>query len=183
MQIQYLLMLLSFLFPGKAPQNTDLPASIYDFKVAALDGGTIDFADFKGKKILIVNTASKCGFTKQYEGLEALSKEMTDKLVIIGFPANNFGEQEPGANEEIAAFCKRNFGVTFPLAAKISVAGPDMAPIYQWLTQEQHNHKMDSKVKWNFQKYLIDETGNLVAMYPSSTKPEDADFRAALVQP
>ena len=107
--------------------------SIYDFKVVSLNGGTIDLADFKGKKILIVNTASKCGFTPQYKGLEELYEKYKDRLVIIGFPANNFFSQEPGSNETISEFCKKNYGVSFPMAAKISVKGKNIAPIYQWL--------------------------------------------------
>ncbi len=160
----------SFLFPAPAPSE-DVPKSIYDFKVEALEGGTIDFADFKGKKILIVNTASKCGFTPQYEGLEELYKKHKDKLVIIGFPANNFGKQEPGSNEEIASFCQKNYGVSFPMAAKISVKGKDMAPIYHWLTNKDYNGVKNSSVKWNFHKFLIDEDGKLIDSYGSTTKP------------
>ena len=110
--------------------------SIYDFKVPGLEGGTIDFSSFKGKKIMIVNTASKCGNTPQYADLEKLYGKYKDKLVIVGFPANNFGEQEPGTNEEIGAFCKKNYGVSFPMAAKISVRGTDIDPLYKWLVQQ-----------------------------------------------
>ncbi len=112
---------------------------IYGFKVEGLHGQTIDFSSFKGKKILIVNTASKCGFTPQYEGLEQLYQRYRDKLVIIGFPANNFAGQEPGNNEDIETFCRLNYGVTFPMAAKISVTGKNMAPVYQWLTKKKQN--------------------------------------------
>jgi glutathione peroxidase len=170
--MKYILMgLLSFLFACKPNANAQLPKSIYEFKVEALDGSTIDFADFKGKKILIVNTASKCGFTKQYEELEELYKQYKDKLVIIGFPANNFMSQEPGSNNEIAEFCKKNYGVSFPMAAKISVNGKDMAPIYQWLTTQDYNGVESSSVKWNFQKYLINEQGKLVQHFSPATKP------------
>ena len=175
----YLSMFLLFGFLFSAPQ-ADVPASIYDFKVAALDGGTIDFSTFKGKKILVVNTASKCGFTPQYEALETLSKKYKDKLVIVGFPANNFLFQEPGDNEKIAAFCKENYGVTFPMAAKISVKGKSMAPIYHWLTEQRYNKYKDSKVKWNFQKYLIDENGNLVAIFSPNTPPDDLEIIKAI---
>ena len=154
--------------------------SIYDFKVESLDGGTIDFSAFKGKKILIVNTASQCGYTKQYEGLEALYKKYQDKLVIVGFPANNFGGQEPGSSAEIKEFCKKNYGVTFPMAAKISVKGSDMAPIYHWLTEKPYNGLQDSEVGWNFQKYLIDEHGKLIAVFKSDVKPESEEIAAAL---
>lgn len=145
--------------------------SIYDFKVTALDGSTIDFSAFKGKKILIVNTASKCGFTPQYEALEKLYKQYKDKLVVIGFPANNFMFQEPGSNQEIQSFCQRNYGVSFPMAAKISVKGKQMHPIYTFLTQKKHNGYSDNSVKWNFQKYLLNEKGQLVAVYSPNTDP------------
>lgn len=177
-------MILNFLLLFKlfflAPAASDIPKSIYDFKVEALDGTTIDFAKFKGKKILIVNTASKCGFTPQYEDLEALSKKYAGKLVIVGFPANNFAHQEPGTNEEIASFCKKNYGVTFPMAAKISVKGDDMAPIYHWLTEKKYNGYEDSDVKWNFQKYLIDENGNLVGIYYSMVDPMNKKITKAI---
>ena len=145
--------------------------SIYSFKVEALDGGTIDFSDFKGKKILIVNTASECGYTPQYEGLEELYEKHKDKLVIVGFPANNFGGQEPGTNAEIAVFCKKNYGVSFPMAAKVSVKGKDIAPIFEWLTSKEKNGKMDVEIKWNFTKFLLDENGKLIAGFESKVKP------------
>ena len=145
--------------------------SIYEFKVAGLSGGTIDFAQFKGKKILIVNTASECGYTPQYEGLERLYKTYKDKLVIVGFPANNFGAQEPGSNEQIGAFCKKNYGVTFPMAAKISVKGEDTHPLYQYLISEAKKQGVEDPVKWNFTKFLIDENGKLVHVFPSKVEP------------
>lgn len=162
----------SFLFPGP-PSDEAIPESIYDFKVEGLTGGVIDFSAFKGKKILIVNTASRCGLTPQYEMLENLYKNHQECLVIVGFPANNFLDQEPGSNEEISAFCQQNYGITFPMAAKISVKGKEMAPIYQWLTKKVHNGYKDSAISWNFQKYLIDETGQLIAIYPPKTNPEE----------
>ena len=171
-------MLLFFSFFFAPPQ--EVPASIYDFKVTALDGGTINFSQFKGKKILIVNTASKCGFTPQYEALEKLSKRYEGKLVIVGFPANNFLWQEPGSNEEISGFCQKNYGVTFPMAAKISVKGSKMAAIYRWLTEKKYNGYADSKVKWNFQKYLIDENGKLVAVFYSATTPDSKEVIEAI---
>ncbi|MBL7717865.1 MAG: glutathione peroxidase [Flavipsychrobacter sp.] len=174
------LLFLKVLFFGAPEKEVNVPKSIYDFKVEALDGGTIDFAKFKGKKILIVNTASKCGFTYQYEGLEKLYKEHKDKLVIIGFPANNFMGQEPGSNEEIAGFCQKNYGVSFPMAAKIDVKGGDMAPIYHWLTQKKYNNYADNKVTWNFNKFLVDEKGNLVGYFGSKVKPEDPELLNAI---
>lgn len=155
----------------KGGDNMPVPQSIYDFKVEGLSGETIDFAQFKGKKILIVNTASKCGHTPQYEELEQLYKTYGEKLVIIGFPANNFMWQEPGSNKDIAEFCQKNYGVSFPMAAKISVKGKDMAPIYKWLTDKKYNKVESSKVSWNFQKYLIDESGHLVKHFDPGTKP------------
>ena len=147
--------------------------SIYDYKVEGLDGKEINFADFKGKKILIVNTASECGFTPQYADLEQVSKDYKDKLVVIGFPANNFGGQELGSNAEIGAFCQKNFGVSFPMAAKVSVKGDDMHPVYKFLTQKAKNGLEDSDVKWNFQKYLINENGELVDVVDPRTLPTD----------
>jgi glutathione peroxidase len=174
-----ILLFFKFFFFAPSPKG-DVPKSIYDFKVEALDGGTIDLSKYKGKKILIVNTASECGFTPQYEGLEALFKKYKDKLVIVGFPANNFGHQEPGSNQEIATFCKKNYGVSFPMAAKISVKGDDMAEIYQWLTQKKYNNYSDNSVKWNFQKYLLNEKGEMVAMFLSAVKPESPEIAAAI---
>lgn len=147
--------------------------TIYDYKVESLDGGEINFADFKGKKILIVNTASECGFTPQYEDLETLSKEYKDKLVVVGFPANNFGGQEPGTNAEIGAFCQKNYGVTFPMAAKVSVKGDDTAPIFKYLTEKELNGVKNSAILWNFTKFLVDEHGKLIDTFVSTTKPTD----------
>jgi glutathione peroxidase len=172
-----MLLFFSFFF---APKQEQVPTTIYDFSVPALDGSTIDFSRFRGKKILIVNTASKCGFTPQYEALEALSKKYGDKLVVIGFPANNFLFQEPGTNEKISTFCKENYGVTFQMAAKISVKGKKMAPIYRWLTEKKYNGFEDSRVKWNFQKYLIDENGRLVAIFSPTTPPDSPEIIAAI---
>jgi glutathione peroxidase len=155
-------------------------ASIYNFKVEALTGGTIDFAAFKGKKILIVNTASKCGFTPQYKELQELYEKYKDRLVIVGFPANNFLSQEPGSNETINEFCKKNYGVTFPMAAKISVKGKSMAPVYKWLCNKSENGVMDAKVKWNFNKFLLDENGVLIAKYNSKVKPMSEEITGKL---
>ena len=154
--------------------------SIYDFKVEALDGQTIDFSKYKGKKILIVNTASKCGYTKQYEGLEALYKKYQDKLVIVGFPANNFGGQEPGTNTEIGEFCKKNYGVTFPMAAKVSVKGDDKAPIFKWLTSKSENGVLDAEIGWNFGKFLLDENGHLLSYFPSKITPMSEEITSKL---
>jgi len=148
--------------------------SIYDFKVLSLNGDTIDFADFKGKKILIVNTASKCGFTPQYKELEQLYQQYKDRLVVVGFPANNFLSQEPGSDENIKAFCTKNYGVSFPMAAKISVKGKNIASIYKWLCNKEENDVMDAKIKWNFNKFLLDEQGKIIAWFPSKVTPMSA---------
>jgi glutathione peroxidase len=161
--------------------------SIYDFKVQGLDGTPIDFSSYKGKKIMIVNTASKCGNTPQYAELEALYEKYKNKLVIIGFPANNFGAQEPGSNAEIKEFCTKNYGVTFPMAEKVSVRGDDIAPLYKWLVDQSKQmarnipaetskdfawkNYLQDPVNWNFTKFLVDENGNLVAVFHNKVKP------------
>ncbi len=154
-------------------QTTSNQTSVHDFKVKSIDGGTIDFAAFKGKKILIVNTASMCGYTSQYKGLEDLSKKFKDKLVVVGFPSDNFGGQEYGKDEEVKAFCEKNYGVTFPLSTRVDVKGDKAIPLYQFLKSKQQNGVLDAEVKWNFNKFLIDENGKVVAYYPSSVKPDD----------
>jgi glutathione peroxidase len=150
--------------------------SIHKFKVKSIDGSTIDFAKFKGKKILVVNVASKCGYTRQYEGLEKLYAANKDKLVIVGFPANNFGSQEPGTDAEIVEFCKARFGVSFPMASKISVKGEDVAPIYKWLTTKADNGVLDATVSWNFNKFLLDENGKMIAYFPSKVEPNSEEI-------
>lgn len=151
--------------------DQQMSKTIYDYKVESLDGQEINFADFKGKKILVVNTASECGFTPQYADLEKLSKDYENNLVIVGFPANNFGGQEPGSNTEIGAFCEKNFGVTFPMAAKVSVKGDDTAPIFKFLTEKDLNGVKNTAILWNFTKFLIDENGHLIDTFISTTKP------------
>ena len=151
--------------------SATLTGSVYDFKVPGLDGNQIDFASFKGKKIMVVNTASFCGNTPQYKDLEALYAKYKDKLVIIGFPANNFGSQEPGTNGEIKEFCTKNYGVTFPMAEKISVLGDDTAPLYKYLKDEAVKKGLADPVKWNFGKFLLDEQGNLIATFSPKTQP------------
>jgi glutathione peroxidase len=150
--------------------------SIHSFKVKSIDGGTIDFSKFKGKKILVVNTASKCGYTPQYEALQKVADQYKDKLVIVGFPANNFGGQEPGSDGEIVEFCKKNYGVTFPLASKVSVKGDDTAPIYKWLTSKTENGVLDATIAWNFNKFLLDENGKMIAYFPSKVTPDSEEI-------
>ena len=145
--------------------------SVYDFKVPGLDGNSIDLSKYKGKKILIVNTASKCGNTPQYEALEKLYEKYKDKLVIIGFPANNFGSQEPGTNGEIKEFCKKNYGVTFPMAEKVSVKGDDIHPLFKYLVGEAEKMGIQDPIKWNFTKFLLDENGKLVTVINNKVNP------------
>lgn len=175
----HLVLLLNFLF-FFAPPKGNVPKTIYEFKVPALEAGIINFENYRGKKILIVNTASECGNTPQYADLEKLSEKYKDKLVIVGFPCNDFGSQEPGSNADIAKFCKRTYRVKFPMAAKISVKGDSKHPLYQWLTEKQYNGYMDSEVKWNFQKYLINEKGELVAIFQHRTNPMSQEVTDAI---
>ncbi len=146
--------------------------SLYDFKVKTLYGEEYDLAQLKGKKVLIVNTASKCGFTPQYADLQKLYEIYGGKdFTIIGFPANNFMNQEPGTNDEIASFCQVNYGVTFPMMEKISVKGKEIHPLYQWLTNKSENGVLDAKISWNFNKFLVNENGQVVKHYGSKTNP------------
>ena len=164
--ILFIAMVLSY--PLAAQQGK----TFYDYKVTDIDGKPFDLSSLKGKKVLVVNTASKCGNTPQYSELEKLYEEYKSKdFVVIGFPANNFMGQEPGSNEEIKNFCTENYGVSFPLMSKISVKGKDMDPLYHWLTSKDLNGVMDSQVSWNFQKYMIDEKGHLVDMVAPREKP------------
>ncbi|MDX1653519.1 MAG: glutathione peroxidase [Brumimicrobium sp.] len=162
------LFLITEILPACAQEKT-----IYQFTVTDLNGEEFDFSTLKGKKVMIVNTASKCGLTPQYEKLQALyEKYGSDNFVIVGFPANNFMKQEPGTDEEIAEFCEKNYGVTFPMMSKISVKGEDMHPLYQFLTQKEKNGHSDNEVAWNFQKYLINEKGELVEVLDPRTQPD-----------
>jgi len=178
MRISILLCMFSyFLSPKPLDAQTK---TVYDINIEALDGGSINLENFKGKKILIVNTASKCGYTPQYEGLEKLYEKYKGKLVIVGFPSNDFLFQEPGDAKKIREFCTKNYGVTFPMAAKIEVKGKNMHPLYVWLTQKNYNGYSDNTVKWNFQKYLLDEKGNLVNMFAPGVDPMSDDIINAI---
>lgn len=147
-------------------------ASLHNFSVKDIEGNQFELSSLAGKKVLVVNTASKCGLTPQYEQLQQLYETYGGaNFTIIGFPANNFANQEPGSNTEIATFCEKNYGVSFPMMSKISVKGDDIHPVYQWLTQKSKNGKIDSEVSWNFQKYMIDENGRLVDMVEPKVKP------------
>ena len=155
-------------------KNTELVSPkepLYAINIESIDGKMIDLNDYKGKKILFVNVASKCGFTNQYDGLQELYDAYKEKLVIIGLPCNQFGGQEPGEESEIQSFCRLNFGVEFPMAVKIDVKGANQHPLYSWLTDKKKNGKKSSSVKWNFQKYLVDEEGRLIDVFYAITKP------------
>lgn len=160
--------------PDKSPASVD--ASIYDFKMKALDGTEVDFSKYKGKALLIVNTASKCGFTYQYEALEKIHQEYGDKVTVLGFPANNFMWQEPGSSKDIAEFCQRNYGVSFQMFEKISVKGRDQHPLFRWLST-----KTGKTPSWNFCKYFVDKSGNVVTFYPSQVKPMDENILNKIV--
>jgi glutathione peroxidase len=164
------------IFLSKEPQGP-VANSIYDFKLKSLDGKEIDFSQYKGKKLLIVNTASKCGKTPQYEGLEKLHEQFREKIIVLGFPANNFLWQEPGSNSEIAEFCERNYGVQFQMFEKVSVKGKDQHPLYQWLQA-----KTGEKPDWNFAKYIVSEDGTKVTFYDSDVQPMDKKIIANIAQ-
>lgn len=158
-----------------------MTSNFHDLTYTPIGGGeAVNMSQYKGKKVLVVNVASKCGYTPQYEGLQALYEKYGDKLVIIGFPCNQFMGQEPGSEEEIASFCKLNYGVTFPLSEKIDVKGKGQHPVYQWLTQKEMNGKDDYKISWNFNKFLISENGELMAYFGSNTKPMSEEITSLL---
>ncbi len=164
------LLMALFNFLGNA-QTVTPKESLYSIKIEGIDGKNLDLNKYKGKKILFVNVASKCGFTNQYDGLQELYTKHGDKLVVIGLPCNQFGSQEPGVASEIKSFCTLNFGVKFPMTEKIDVKGANQHSLYGWLTDKEKNGKMNSSVKWNFQKYLVDEEGRLIDVFYSTTKP------------
>ena len=170
-------LLVSLFMGGSGNSTADLDLdSVYDISINKLDSDALDLSAFKGKKVLFVNVASKCGFTPQYAQLQELYTEHGDKLEIVGVPCNQFGFQEPGTSEEIESFCQKNYGVTFTITEKVNVKGKEQHPLYAWLTQKKYNNVMDSQVKWNFQKYLVDENGELIKMFPSKVKPLDAQI-------
>ncbi|HXH19059.1 MAG TPA: glutathione peroxidase [Chitinophagales bacterium] len=156
--------------------------SIYDIKVKTIDGAETTLSQYKGKKMLIVNVASECGFTPQYAELQELYETYGDKITVLGFPANNFGSQEPGTNEEIKQFCTKNFGVTFPMFAKISVKGSDMHELYQWLTKTELNGWNEKAPNWNFCKYLISEDGKLLKFYSSAVTPLSEEITGEIIR-
>ncbi len=155
--------------------TTHAPKNIYAFQVPAIDGGIIDFSSFKGKKILVVNTASACQYTYQYAALQSLYSTHQDKLVIIGFPSNQFNQEE-GSEDDINKFCKTRYGVTFPMAAKTPVLGDSASPLYKWLCSKNENGVLNATIKWNFNKFLINEKGKLIAHFPSNVKPDSEEI-------
>jgi len=156
------------------------PTSIYDFEFTTLDGQKVIMNEFKGRKILIVNTASECGYTPQYKELQELYDKYSSQVVVLGFPANNFGGQEPGSNQEIATFCEKNYGVKFPVMEKVSVIGSDAHPLFQYLSDKSSNGVTDEKPTWNFCKYLIDEKGKIIKFFPSKVKPLSEEIISAI---
>ncbi len=163
-------------------QTTATPASVYDFTVKSIDGKDVKLSQYKGKKLLIVNTASECGFTPQYKELEELYKKHGDKVTVLGFPANNFGGQEPGTEAQIATFCEKNYGVTFPLFSKVSVKGIDTAPLFKFLADKTQNGAVSEAPTWNFCKYLVDENGHVLKFYPSKVTPLSPELLADIAK-
>ena len=157
--------------PLAMTETTAAPASVYDFTVKSIDGKDVKLSQYKGKKLLIVNTASECGYTPQYKELEELYKKHGDKVTVLGFPANNFGGQEPGTEAQIATFCEKNYGVTFPLFSKVSVKGVDTAPLFKFLADKTKNGAVSDAPNWNFCKYLVDEKGHVLKFYKSDVTP------------
>jgi glutathione peroxidase len=156
------------------------PASVHDFTMKSIDGKDVSLSSFKGKKLLIVNVASRCGFTRQYKDLEALHKQFGSKVVVLGFPANNFGGQEPGSDAEIKGFCEKNYGVSFPMFSKISVKGKDRHPLYEFLSSKEKNGSVSDAPGWNFCKYLVDENGKVLKYFSSSVNPMDKEITELL---
>lgn len=166
-----------------APLALLAASSVYDFTLPSIDGSPAPLSAYKGKVLLLVNVASKCGYTPQYKGLEALYEKYKDQgLVVIGFPANNFGGQEPGSNEEIKTFCSRNYHVSFPMYSKISVKGDDKAPLYQYLTGKDANPATSGEIGWNFTKFLVDKNGKVIARFDSKVTPESPELTGAVEQ-
>jgi glutathione peroxidase len=170
----------AFTFKNDDGKKKKAKQTFYDFKLNSLEGEPIDFSKYKGKKVLLVNVASKCGFTPQYKELQALHQQYGDKVAILGFPANDFGKQEPGSLQEIAEFCERNYGVSFQMFEKISVAGNDKHPLYKWLSSKELNGWNDQEPKWNFNKYLVNEKGELIKYFPSKVSPMSEEILAEI---
>lgn len=177
---------IKFIFSNKElglsrPSTAEAKGSFYDYSLKSLDGKqTIDFSKYKGKKVVILNVASKCGYTPQYADWQAFHKQYGDKIVVLGIPANNFKSQEPGTSDEIAAFCEKNYGVTFQMLEKVSVTGDDQHPLYKWLSHKDLNGWNDSAPSWNFCKYVINEKGELTNFFASKVTPDNEEFKKAV---
>jgi len=176
-----ILVAITFIFSVAAAEEIKTKSPLYDFTVRDIDGKEMSLSEYKEKVILIVNVASKCGHTPQYEGLQKIYSEYQDQgLVVLGFPANNFRNQEPGTDQEIKEFCSLNYGVTFPMFSKISVKGDDIHPLYQYLTSEKTNPEFAGEISWNFNKFLIDRSGKIIARFESKDQPESEKVVAAI---
>ncbi|MFT6323881.1 MAG: glutathione peroxidase [Halieaceae bacterium] len=175
-----LLVAISSILVSFTSNTNNMSKNIYDISIHTLMGEPVNLSEFKGKKILFVNVASKCGYTPQYKDLQALSEKYTDQVVVIGIPCNQFGGQEPGGKEEIASFCEKNYGVTFLMTEKVDVKGDKQHPLYAWLTQKAENGMEDSNVKWNFQKYLVSEKGDYIDMFSSGVNPLSEEITSQL---
>ena len=169
-------------FAMTEPTTATAPTSVYDFTVKSIDGKDVKLSQYKGKKLLIVNTASECGYTPQYKELEQLYKQHGNKVTVLGFPANNFGGQEPGTEAQIATFCEKNYGVTFPLFSKVSVKGADMAPLFKYLSDRTQNGTVGEAPSWNFCKYLVNESGHVIKFYPSKVTPLSPELVADITK-
>ena len=165
--------LMAMIFTSATPVKNK---SIHDFKIKSIDGETISFSKFKGKKLLIVNTASKCGYTPQYKALESIQQKYKDELVVVGFPSDNFGGQEFQENSQIKEFCQKNYGVTFPLTTRVDVKGENATPIFKYLCNKELNGVLDAEIKWNFNKFLVDENGKVLAHFDSKTTPDSPEI-------
>ncbi|WP_417935769.1 glutathione peroxidase [Flagellimonas allohymeniacidonis] len=168
-------------FQTSSTTDSGAKKELYDISINGLDGSLINLSTLKGKFILFVNVASKCGFTNQYKDLERLYKEYQDRLMIVGLPCNQFGSQEPGSSEEILSFCEKNYGVSFLMTQKVQVKGKAQHPLYQWLTQKSMNGRSNSAVRWNFQKYLVSPEGTLIDYFYSTTGPLSSKITKNLV--
>jgi glutathione peroxidase len=174
-----LLMASTFFTPSESPSESEA-LSVHSFTVKTIDGKQVKLRDYAGKKLLIVNTASECGYTPQYKDLQELATKYAGKVVVLGFPSNNFGGQEPGSNAEIKTFCTKNYGVTFPMFDKVEVLGDKASPLFKYLSNKSQNGVVDQAPKWNFCKYLIDENGKVIKFFPSSVKPTDSEITSLL---
>ena len=173
-------LLLSALFAGLLMSAGENPRSVHDFTLTSIDGKEVSLSTFKGKKLLIVNVASKCGYTRQYKDLQALHQQYGSKITVIGFPCNDFGGQEPGDEKAIEGFCSKNYGVDFLMASKVSIQGENRHPVYRWLMSKSLNGLSDAVVRWNFTKFLVNGEGQWIATYPSSVSPMDAQITKQL---